>query len=153
MDASIDIEELYAEVNRCLSPEQRIQKDDPLFTAIVLNKVILGRHVRFLQKMLDEALQEMRKAAEQQTDSAATIADRVIIRAANEVERQMTTAATHWNEQLRRDVASSETSMRRATWYAWASAILIFITACAAVGSYMGNVALRVMHHPQSRHR
>lgn len=153
MDQSVAIDELLAEINRYLPPEQQIQKGDPLFAGVVLNRVVVSSHVRSMQKKLDEAVQQMMAASEQQIATAAVISEKLIGRAGNQIERQVETAALHWEERLRRSRSEGEASIRRACLLAWTGAILIFASACIVVGLHMGNFAFEQMHHPKQLHR
>jgi hypothetical protein len=152
MDQSVAIDELLAEINRYLPPEQQIQKGDPMFAGVVLNRVVVSSHVRSIQKKLDEAVLQMRAASEQQTATAAAISENLIGRAGNQIERQVETAAKYWEERLRRSGVEGELSMRRACLLAWTGAILIFASACIVIGSHMGNFVFDQMHHPR-QHR
>jgi len=153
MDQSVDIDELLAEINRSLPPEQQIQKDDPMFAGVVLNKVVLSSHVRFMQKKLDEAVQQMTAASEQQTATATVISEKLIGLAGNQIERQVDTAAKRWEERLRVAGVEGESTIRRACWLAWSGGILIVISGCIVVGSYMGNLGFELMHHTKQQHR
>lgn len=96
MDDSIEIEELRTEINRYLPPEQQLQRSDPMFAGVLLNKVVLGSHVRFIQKKLDEAVLQLATASEQHTATATVISEKLIGSAGNQIERQVEAAARHW---------------------------------------------------------
>ena len=147
MDKTIDNDQLHAEINRRMPVEHQIQKDDPIFTGIILNKVALDSYVHLIQKNLDETLHQLTAASEQQVQNAEAIAEKLILRAGNNVENQLDVAAHRWEERLRKAGAETETNIRRASRLAWVGAMLIFISACILTGSCVGNAAFAVIHH------
>jgi hypothetical protein len=156
MDNTIDIDALHAEINRLLPWEQQIQKGDPVYEGIVANKVALGAHVYLIQKNLDSVRQQLTATSDQLVERAEVIAERLIFKAGNSIEKQLNAAALCWEERLRDAAKTTEAKMeatvRRASWLTWTGAILIFISSCVGVGSYMGTVAFDLMHHTKQRH-
>ncbi len=78
MDKSIDVDELLTEIKRRLPFEQQIQKNDPMYTGIVLNKTALDSYVHLMRKNLDETL-HLTSASEQQVQNTEIIAERLIL--------------------------------------------------------------------------
>lgn len=147
MDGLVDIDELHTEINRYLPPEQQIQKGDPLFAGVVLNRVALNWYVRLMHKKLEEAVKQMAAASTQQTERSAAISRELIGKAGNQIERQVDVAARQWEERLRLAGIEGEACIRRACWLAWTGAMLIFISACIAIGSFLGNAAFGALFH------
>lgn len=139
MEKTIDNDQLHAEINRRMPVEQQIQKDDPIFAGIVLNKVALDSYVHLIQKNLDETLHQLTAASEQQVQNAEAIAEKLVLRAGNNVEKQLDVAAHRWEERLRKAGAETETHIQQASRLAWIGAVLIVISACTMLGSYLGN--------------
>jgi hypothetical protein len=146
MDKPIDSDQLHAEINRRLPFEQQIQKDDPIFTGIVLNRVALDSYVHLIQKSLDETLYQLTAASEQQVQNAEAIAEKLILRAGNNVEKQLDVAAHRWEERLSIAGTEAETNIRRASRLAWIGVVLIVICACGMVGSYLGSGLFTIFH-------
>ncbi len=147
MDKTLDIDELFAEINQRLPFAQQIQKDDPIYAGILLNKTALDSYVHLMRKNLDETLHQFTAASEQQVQNAEVIAEKLILCAGNNVEKQLDLAAQRWEERLKQVEAETEKTVRWATWLAWVGAILIIVSACVIVGSCMGNFLFTLVRH------
>jgi hypothetical protein len=142
-----DIDSVLAEVNRRLSVEQQIRKDDPLYTGLLLNKIALDSYLHLLQKTLDNALHHLNAASEQQVEKSHAIAEKLISRSAGNIERQLDAVAEHCEERIRTSGRATDTAVKRASRLAWAGAALIVIVACVSIGSCLGNLVFQLLHH------
>ncbi len=144
MDTITDIDELLVEINRRLPSEQQIQKDDPLYAGIILNKIALDSYVHLIQKNLEDSLHQLTISSEQQIAKAETVANRLILNGGNNIEKQLDIAAQRWEERLKKAGGEIETTIRQA---AWLPGILIAISTCIILGSHLGNSLFTLFHH------
>jgi len=151
--ADFDVDQAIAETNRCLPRAQQIHPDDPIVTSIILHRHILSVQLECAQKKLEESLRQIAAFSDARCDRVETLTAKVVAQAGNCIERQVDSAAQQAEERLRKAGSEGEASIRRASWLAWTGAILIFISACVMVGSYMGNFAFNLAHHAKDRHR
>jgi fucose permease len=149
----LNVEHVVADMNKRLPRAQQIHPDDPIVTSIILHNHILTIQVDTIQQKLNEAAHQIETISGAHCAKAATIADGLIARAGHCVEKQVDAAMQSAEERLHQKVFQSDQRIRRATWLAWINAILIFISACVTVGSYMGNFAFNLAHHAKERHR
>ena len=152
MDKSSNLDELLAEINRRLPFEQQMQKDDPMYSGVVLNKVALDTYVQHTQKKLDEALQQFLQqyttVSDQQIARAEAITDGMISKSGNNIAKQLETLIQQGEERLHKAGNNAEIKIRWASRLAWISAILVALTACAIVGSWLGTVVFdQFIHH------
>jgi len=146
MDKTIDIDKLLTEINRQLPLEQQIQKDDPMYVGIILNKIALDSYVHLMRQSLDETLFQLTAASEQQVQNAEAIAKSLISEAGDRIEKQLDVAAHRWEERLQTTAAETETKIRQTAWCTWVNIGLIVMYACLTIGSYLGNVLFTICH-------
>ena len=143
----LDVSEMISETNKCLRLNQQIHPDDPLVASVILHNHILNAQVDALNKKLDETLQQFTAVSDEQLEKAETIAAALILRAGNNIEKQLNTAAQRWEDRLRNAGAEGEARIWRASWLAWFTEILFIVAACVMLGSYLGSLLNTLAHH------
>lgn len=150
MKTTIDVNKLIGDINQKLPLEQQIRKDDPMYSAIILNSAVIDTYVQHLQLNLDEMLHQLTIAAEQQVKKSAAIAENMTFHGGDNIEKQLDTAAQRWEERLRKASEETEANIRRASRLAWVGAVLLSITACTYIGTWLGNTIFDITHPQKS---
>lgn len=143
----LNVEHVIADMNKRFPRAQQIHPDDPIVTSIILHNHILTVQVDTIQQKLNEAAHQIEAISDAHCEKAATIAEGLIARAGHCVEKQVDAAVQSAEERLHHTISQGDQRIRRATWLAWAGAVMIIVFACVIVGSNIGNVAFQFIHH------
>jgi len=147
----LNIDNLVAETNKLLPRQQQVHPDDPILTTIILNNQILTAQVDAINKKLAEALQQISAASENQSNKAEVIADRIFSAGTKKIEEQLNAVVLQCKQDLKKEHAETKASIRRASRLAWIGAVLITLTACCFVGTWLGNTIFAILHPNATR--
>ena len=143
MSTTIDVDKLIVDINQKLPPEQQIRRDDPMYSAVVLNTAVINTYVQVMQQKLDETLHQLTIVSQQQAEKAAAVAENISLSSGDKIEKQLDIAVQRGEERLKSQI-------RWASRLAWTGALLITIPACVYVGSWLGNTIADITHLQKS---
>lgn len=153
MNTTIDANKLIADINQKLPIEQQIRKDDPMYSAVVLNTVVLDTYLRHLNQNLDQTLLRLSTISDQQVERAEAITQKMLLNTGDTIAKQLDTAIQRGEERLKKTAAETDGKIRWASRFAWIGAALLNIVACCFIGDWLGNTILDMTHMQKSTHK
>lgn len=124
---------ILARVNQRLSPELKIQSDDPVLSLVALNDELLKVYLETLQNALKEAEAGIETSSRQAMDETRDLVGRMIDRTGDHLKEQLIQTGIAWEEKFKVAAAQELAAVQNAGFAAKIGGYAILLAGCLAL--------------------